>query len=148
MRAIANGQLDGFPPKTELRTVYVEHDIDASEAETAVVEFVVNDEMVKEVMPGRERVIEVLESVGFDAERQRSPVASLSGTCPRVWLAGLAGWRKLQLASAAVSCLPCSAQTQPVFQPQPAPRLHTAPWLTLPAPPPTPPCPMPQVAGR
>ena len=26
----ANGQLDGFPPKTELRTVYVEHDIDAS----------------------------------------------------------------------------------------------------------------------
>jgi energy-coupling factor transporter ATP-binding protein EcfA2 len=147
MRAIANGQLDGFPPKTELRTVYVEHDIDASEAETAVVEFVVNDEMVKEVMPGRERVIEVLESVGFDAERQRSPVASLSGTCPRVWLAGLAGWRKLQLASAAVSCLPCPAQTQPVFQPQPAPRLHTAPWLTLPAPPPTPPCPLPPAAG-
>ena len=30
MRAIANGQLDGFPPKSELRTVYVEHDIDAS----------------------------------------------------------------------------------------------------------------------
>lgn len=26
----ANGQLDGFPPKSELRTVYVEHDIDAS----------------------------------------------------------------------------------------------------------------------
>lgn len=32
MRAIANGQLDGFPPKSELRTVYVEHDIDASGA--------------------------------------------------------------------------------------------------------------------
>lgn len=29
-QAIANGQLDGFPPKSELRTVYVEHDIDAS----------------------------------------------------------------------------------------------------------------------
>lgn len=90
MRAIANGQLDGFPPKTELRTVYVEHDIDASEAETGVVDFVVNDEMVKEVDAGRERVIEVLSSVGFDEERQRSPVASLSG-----------GWKmKLALARA------------------------------------------------
>ena len=136
MRAIANGQLDGFPPKSELRTVYVEHDIDASggwwqglpgvaqglkaasglqgrtrlalcalphvppaqpqsrtclsclpplsgsppaEAETPVVEFVVNDNMVKEVLPSRERIIEVLESVGFDAERQALPVASLSG---------------------------------------------------------------------
>jgi ABC-type molybdenum transport system ATPase subunit/photorepair protein PhrA len=27
MRAIANGQVDGFPPADELRTVYVEHDI-------------------------------------------------------------------------------------------------------------------------
>jgi len=90
MRAIANGQLDGFPPKDELRTVYVEHDIDASEAETPVVEFVVNDAMVKEVMPARERIIEVLESVGFDAERQAQPVASLSG-----------GWKmKLALARA------------------------------------------------
>ena len=43
MRAIANGQLEGFPPKEVLRTVYVEHDIDASEAETPVVEFVFGD---------------------------------------------------------------------------------------------------------
>lgn len=50
-----------------------------AEAETPVVEFVVNDEMVKEVLPSRERVIEVLESVGFNAERQALPVASLSG---------------------------------------------------------------------
>ncbi len=27
MKAIAKGQLDGFPPASELRTVYVEHDI-------------------------------------------------------------------------------------------------------------------------
>ena len=43
MRAIANGQLDGFPPKDQLRTVYVEHDIDGNEAETSVVDFVYND---------------------------------------------------------------------------------------------------------
>jgi elongation factor 3 len=44
MRAIANGQLDGFPPKEELRTVYVEHDIDASVSEMEVVDFVFEDE--------------------------------------------------------------------------------------------------------
>ena len=37
------GNLDGFPPKDVLRTVYVEHDIDASEADTAVVAFVLAD---------------------------------------------------------------------------------------------------------
>ncbi|WP_289490500.1 ATP-binding cassette domain-containing protein, partial [Klebsiella pneumoniae] len=90
MRAIANGQLDGFPPKSELRTVYVELDIDASVAETPVFVFVVTDSLVKEVLPSRERVVEVLESVGFDAERQALPVASLSG-----------GWKmKLALARA------------------------------------------------
>lgn len=49
MRAIANGQLDGFPPKDELRTVYVEHDIDASEAETPVVEYVYADPLLQGV---------------------------------------------------------------------------------------------------
>ena len=43
MRAIANEQVDGFPPPSELRTVYVEHDIDASQSEMAVVEFVFKD---------------------------------------------------------------------------------------------------------
>ena len=43
MRAISNGQVDGFPPPEELRTVYVEHDIDASESEQAVIDFIHND---------------------------------------------------------------------------------------------------------
>ena len=47
MRAIANGQLEGFPPKEELRTVYVEHDIDASEADTPVVDFVHADPILQ-----------------------------------------------------------------------------------------------------
>lgn len=33
MKAISVGQLDGFPPKDVLRTVYVAHDIDASESQ-------------------------------------------------------------------------------------------------------------------
>lgn len=47
MRAIANEQLDGFPPKSELRTVFVEHDIDASASETAVVDYVFLDPVLQ-----------------------------------------------------------------------------------------------------
>ena len=91
MRAIANGQLDGFPPKDQLRTVYVEHDIDASEAETPVVEFVYADPILQDAShPSHGKVEEVLASVGFTPELQAAPVASLSG-----------GWKmKLALARA------------------------------------------------
>jgi elongation factor 3 len=91
MRAIANGQLDGFPPKEELRTIYVEHDIDASLAETAVVEFVHMDPIVQEAShPTHEKIKEVLSSVGFTDELINGSVASLSG-----------GWKmKLALARA------------------------------------------------
>ena len=37
----------GFPPRDVLRTVYVEHDIDASEAETPVVDFVFADKALQ-----------------------------------------------------------------------------------------------------
>jgi elongation factor 3 len=47
MRAIANEQVEGFPPKSELKTVYVEHDIDGSEADTPIVDFVLADEGVE-----------------------------------------------------------------------------------------------------
>lgn len=43
MRAIASGKLEGFPPKEELRTAYVEHDIDASASEMGIVDFVFTD---------------------------------------------------------------------------------------------------------
>ncbi|WPT18217.1 Elongation factor 3 [Picochlorum sp. SENEW3] len=91
MKAIANGQLDGFPPKEELRTVYVAHDIDASVSETPVVDFIFEDEVVQEAQsPSREKVIEVLAEVGFSDQLQAAPIASLSG-----------GWRmKLALARA------------------------------------------------
>jgi elongation factor 3 len=91
MRAIANGQLDGFPPKEELRTVYVEHDIDSSESSTAVVDFIFQDKTIQEaVAPDRPAVAAALTSVGFSDELQASPVASLSG-----------GWKmKLALARA------------------------------------------------
>lgn len=42
MRAISNGQVEGFPPPEELKTVYVEHDLDDSEVELTVVDYLTN----------------------------------------------------------------------------------------------------------
>lgn len=91
MKAISNGKVDGFPPADQLRTVYVAHDIDASESVADVVGFVVADKVVQEATkPSREQVIEVLSSVGFTPQLQQTPVGSLSG-----------GWKmKLALARA------------------------------------------------
>lgn len=88
MRAIANGQLEGFPSRDELKTVFVEHNLQASEAELPVIEFMFCDEELKNT-PHQE-VVDTLASVGFTAEMQAQPVGTLSG-----------GWKmKLELARA------------------------------------------------
>ena len=87
MRAITNGQVEGFPSPDEVRTFYVEHDIDGTEEETSVLEFILRDKRIQADEP---EVIETLGSVGFSTERQASSIGSLSG-----------GWKmKLALARA------------------------------------------------
>lgn len=87
MRAITNGQVEGFPSPDEVRTFYVEHDIDGSEEDTSVLQFILDD---KRVVVDKEEVIETLASVGFSDERQGQAIGSLSG-----------GWKmKLALARA------------------------------------------------
>ncbi|SCU78659.1 LAMI_0A05380g1_1 [Lachancea mirantina] len=85
MRAIANGQVDGFPTQEECRTVYVEHDIDGTHAETSVLDFVFQGDVgTKEVITDK------LREFGFSDEMIAMPIASLSG-----------GWKmKLALARA------------------------------------------------
>lgn len=85
MRAIANGQLEGFPPADELKTVFVEHNLQASEAELTVLDFCLFEKDFD-----RQTVSDTLASVGFDDFRRDQPVGSLSG-----------GWKmKLELARA------------------------------------------------
>ena len=88
MKAIANGQLEGFPPPEILKTVYVEHDIQGELADLNVIEYVFADpKLAKE---SREEVVRVLSSVGFTDKMQTAGVTSLSG-----------GWKmKLALARA------------------------------------------------
>ncbi|KAG5183221.1 P-loop containing nucleoside triphosphate hydrolase protein [Tribonema minus] len=91
MRNIANGNIDGLPD--DLRTVYVEHDIVGSDADTPVAEFVAS------VLPAsddadatarRARIVATLSGVGFTDAMLAAPVSSLSG-----------GWKmKLALARA------------------------------------------------
>lgn len=88
MRAIANGQLEGFPSKDELKTVFVEHSLQAEEADLNIVEFVMSDAEI--ALNPQEDVVNTLISVGFTEELRAKAVSSLSG-----------GWKmKLELARA------------------------------------------------
>lgn len=96
MRAIDNGQVDGFPSKSEVCTVYVEHDIDGSLSETIVTDFILNDALLISTYETRgetltlEFVKETLTKFNFTETMQSSPLCSLSG-----------GWKmKLALARA------------------------------------------------
>ncbi|RHY05331.1 hypothetical protein DYB34_007216 [Aphanomyces astaci] len=89
MRAIANGQLEGFPSKDEVRTVYVEHNLQAEEADLSVLDFISKDPNFEGVL-SRKEVSDTLSSVGFTDPMQAQAVGSLSG-----------GWKmKLELARA------------------------------------------------
>lgn len=93
MRSIAEGKLEGFPSKDEVRTCFVEHKLQGEEASLSIVEFIEKDEDI--IVEGgaserRKAVEEALLAVGFDATRQAQPVGALSG-----------GWKmKVELARA------------------------------------------------
>ena len=90
MRSIAEGKLEGFPSKDELKTCFVEHN-QGEDADLSILEFVAKDPEL--AASGLQRISEVLSEVGFTAGpggRQEERVGSLSG-----------GWKmKLALARA------------------------------------------------
>jgi elongation factor 3 len=88
MKAIANKNLQEFPE--ELKSVYVEHDIQGNNSDTSVLEYVAKDDKVVENGIVNEQIIEGLKSVGFEDNMIYGPVTALSG-----------GWRmKLALTRA------------------------------------------------
>ena len=90
MRSIAEGKLEGFPSKDELKTCFVEHN-QGEDADLSILEFISKDPEL--ASNGQKRISEVLNEVGFTAGpegRQQQKVGSLSG-----------GWKmKLALARA------------------------------------------------
>ncbi|GBF90643.1 elongation factor EF-3 [Raphidocelis subcapitata] len=79
MRAISRGQLDGFPPPHVLKTLYVEHDIQASLADLSVVDYVAADPEVQKTGKTPADVAAGLASVGFDEEMMAKPITGISG---------------------------------------------------------------------
>jgi elongation factor 3 len=85
LRAIADGKVDGFPPRASVRTAFVESNIDA-EGETSVGDYMYDHpELValgdepSGVRPDRPTVDRVLGEVGFDAAGRAAPISTLSG---------------------------------------------------------------------
>ena len=90
MRAINNEQVEGFPKQSEVKTVFVEHDLDAADTELSVIGWT----MMKLNSVGIEReqtgVEEELINFGFQRDQLEGPITALSG-----------GWKmKLALARA------------------------------------------------
>jgi len=93
MRAIANNQVEGFPDTSQVRTVFVEADIQGEQSHLSCVDYVMADEKIQALAIDKEEVVKVLATVGFTPEGKAKPfhaVSTLSG-----------GWRmKLALARA------------------------------------------------
>merc|ERR1712003_147212 len=93
MRSIANNQVEGFPDVTEVRTVFVEADIQGEQSHLSCVDYVMADEKIQALDISKEKIREVLATVGFTPDGKAKPnhaVSTLSG-----------GWRmKLALARA------------------------------------------------
>ncbi len=93
MRAISNNQVEGFPDVTEVRTVFVEADIQGEQSHLSCVDYILYDEKIKAMGIERQAVYDVLATVGFVPDGKAKPdhaVSTLSG-----------GWRmKLALARA------------------------------------------------
>jgi len=93
MRSIANNSVEGFPDSNEVRTVFVEADIQGEQSHLSCIEYVFVDEKIQALGSTREEVKEMLAVVGFVPDGKARPenaVSTLSG-----------GWRmKLALARA------------------------------------------------
>lgn len=93
MRALANNQVEGFPDVDQVRTVFVEADIQGEQSHLSCVEYVFVDPKIQALNIPKDEVRKVLASVGFTEDGKAKPdhaVSTLSG-----------GWRmKLALARA------------------------------------------------
>jgi len=93
MRSIANNQVEGFPDVTEVRTVFVEADIQGEQSHLSCIDYVAVDPKIQALDIDKDEIERVLGTVGFVPDGKAKPhhaVSTLSG-----------GWRmKLALARA------------------------------------------------
>ena len=90
MRAINNEQVEGFPKKSEVKTVFVEHDLDSADTEQTVIGWTQKKLAEVGIQIEKSDIEAKLLEFGFLQEQFEGPITSLSG-----------GWKmKLALARA------------------------------------------------
>jgi elongation factor 3 len=90
MRAINNEQVEGFPKQNEVKTVYVEHDLDSADTEQTVLAWTIKKLKDVNIDLPEEEVKDTLNEFGFTNDMYNGAITSLSG-----------GWKmKLALARA------------------------------------------------
>jgi elongation factor 3 len=90
MRAINNEQVEGFPKKSEVKTVFVEHDLDAADTELTTIGWTMKKLAEVGIETSQADVEKQLSEFGFTADMTSNLITALSG-----------GWKmKLALARA------------------------------------------------
>jgi len=93
MRSIANNQVEGFPDTSQVRTVFVQSDIQGEQSHLSCVDYIAIDPAISKLNLDISKIRSILGTVGFTEDGKAKPdhaVSTLSG-----------GWRmKLALARA------------------------------------------------
>lgn len=79
MRAINNEQVEGFPKQSEVKTVFVEHDLDAADTEMTTIDWTMMKLKAASVDVPRDEVMEKLNSFGFNDDMVKGEITALSG---------------------------------------------------------------------
>lgn len=79
MRAINNEQVEGFPKQSEVKTVFVEHDLDAADTEMTTIGWTMKKLAEAKVDISEESVVEGLREFGFNDAMIQGEITALSG---------------------------------------------------------------------
>jgi elongation factor 3 len=79
MRAINNEQVEGFPKQSEVKTVFVEHDLDSADTEMTTIDWTMKKLEEAKVTTTREDVIKQLNEFGFTDGMIQGEISALSG---------------------------------------------------------------------
>ncbi|CCC09134.1 hypothetical protein SMACR_03040 [Sordaria macrospora] len=79
MRAINNEQVEGFPKQSEVKTVFVEHDLDSEDTEMTTIDWTMKKLKEAGVETSREDVEAKLSEFGFNPDMIKNDISALSG---------------------------------------------------------------------
>ncbi|KAH7035755.1 armadillo-type protein [Microdochium trichocladiopsis] len=79
MRAINNEQVEGFPKQSEVKTVFVEHDLDSADTEMTTIDWTMKKLQEANVTSSLEEVKARLDEFGFTPQMVNGEISALSG---------------------------------------------------------------------